>query len=1607
MKKSNWSQKCRVFLNALAVSVVVAGSVAPSVVQAVEVTNQDLDTAEVELGETGSTENQDLSQDDSEEIVEDTTVTEDTSVATATADMTTVSEEGATQAAADGERTITVLGTTDVHGNLWDYSYEDNKPADVGLARISTMAKQIRAENEDMLLIDNGDMVQGTILTDDMYNVIPDLQSVTHPMIAGMNYMGYDSMTLGNHEFNFGLGLIERIQADAKFPILSANTVNKADGTPYVKEYIVKDLKDGLKVGVVGLTIPHIPLWDGAKVDSLEFKGLTETAQAVVAEMKDPEGEDCDIVIASIHAGRQNTDEQAAAFNVMDNVPEIDAYLLGHDHSSYTNETDGFGRDTIYGGVKDTGAEALRIDLDVKEVAEGEWEVDQTSEKSGAQILYSKDYVADQGFLDATQSYHDNTQNFISTEIGQASADFLPTQEIAGIPEALLRPTAMISLINNVQREVTGAQIAAGALFKEDSALPAGPLTYANVFDIYKYPNTLVKTEITGANLKKYMENQAAFYQQYQPGDVTISFEAGTRVYNYDIFSGIDYKIDISKPVGERIVSATIDGQPINDGATYTIAMNNYRYTGLVDSKVGIISPEAPTTDTDPDTLRGEIVKYIREKGTINPEDEIEENWEVVGADLNHYLRPYILTQLANPNNTAISIQKSEDGRTPNVKRINVNDLYEQGHIPDEAVLSAISDQTTVQDITDAKTVTGTTIPNAALTITKETATRAVSSIPATSDADGKFSVDISSLEAASGDLIKVAVAGLGGTEVVVTKTIGAVSVQMLGINDFHGALSTKGTFTDDNNNRTSNSGTAALLASYLNYAESKFSATTGVTDGTVRLQAGDMVGASPANSGLLQDEPTIKIMNALGIEISTLGNHEFDEGLGEFDRIWRGVNATDADGFLDVVKDYNVHQEAANSELVIANVVEKSTGKVPFNWAPYTVKEVNGVKIGYIGVVTTDIPNLVLKEHWQGYDFLDEAETITKYSKELRNDGVNAIVVVGHVDANSKDNVASGKATAIMDKVDELDKDNSVDAFFAAHNHYYTNGLDAKGDTRIVQSTAQGKGYVDLQGELDLDKQDFTSVPDATVNAVDPVFAAANGIVPDADVAAIVEIADQMVEPVVQEKIGTASERAAADKMISRGTNEFGESPVGNLITDGQVYMANQADLKDGDTPITVDFAMTNNGGIRADLAVREDKAITWGAAQSVQPFGNIMQIVKMTGAQIRTVLNQQTFTWNAEAGTSSGMFLQTAGLKYTVTDNPEADPTHPWVVAKLSKIDGTPILDDEDYYLVINDFLLGGGDGFAEFTNSTLVGAMDPDTETFVNYIKDRESQGIEIDAQVEGRKTYKSAEELTAEAIAAITEATTLDMYREGGVYLTGVTLPLATVTVGTTEPAGRATLPSSQANAEGRFSIDVSSLELKEGDKVTVTVTDADGYSAPFELTVAAKEAVNPDPEPDPGEAAIKAIKDNTKLNELREGDQHLTGKTVASATIAVTLKGGNGTVITTVAAADGQFKIDVRSLELKKGDQLVVTITDAKGYSVPFDVTVAAKAQTGGNNTNDGTSNGGGTSNGSNTTGSGKNFPSTGDSSNQTLIVIGFTVIAAAGAVYVFKRKSAA
>ncbi|KKD46248.1 bifunctional metallophosphatase/5'-nucleotidase [Listeria seeligeri] len=657
------------------------------------------------------------------------------------------------------------------------------------------------------------------------------------------------------------------------------------------------------------------------------------------------------------------------------------------------------------------------------------------------------------------------------------------------------------------------------------------------------------------------------------------------------------------------------------------------------------------------------------------------------------------------------------------------------------------------------------------------------------------------------------------------------VPIQILGINDFHGALETASKDASG-----SPIGGADYLATNLDNATSSFLQANpdATADNAIRVQAGDMVGASPAVSGLLQDEPTMKVLQKMNFEVGTLGNHEFDEGLPEYKRILDGVSTNK---FGPIVEAYP--RIKSDMKIVAANVVNKGTNTVAEGFSPYYVKEIDGVKVGFIGIVTTEIPNLVLANHIKDYDFLDEAETIVKYSAELRDQGVNAIVVLSHVPALSTGNPntgtkqdVAGEAANMMTKANELDPNNSVDLVLAGHNHQYTNGLVGK--TRIVQSYNNGKAFSDVTGELDKTTGDFVSPPDAKITYN------TRSVTPNADITAVTEDAKSRIEGVINETIGLANK-----EVISRETNpenkaiDDKESELGNMITDAQRYMANKAGAD-------VDFAMTNNGGIRADLTTRlanGQNEITWGAAQAVQPFGNILQVVEMSGADITEALSQQYLS-------NQTYFLQISGLKYTFTDTDDLD--HAYKIASVTTEDGTPLKADQKYKVVINDFLFGGGDGFSAFKKANLVTAIDPDTETFINYIKDQKAAGKVITAQKEGRKVYKSQAEIDKEtetaAIQAIKDATKINKLAEKDKTLTGTTLPGATVGVQKADSnakLARAAGPSATADANGKFSVDISSLDLKKGDQITTTVTDANGYSTTFQTTVQAAATTPPD------------------------------------------------------------------------------------------------------------------------------------------------------------------
>lgn len=560
-----------------------------------------------------------------------------------------------------------------------------------------------------------------------------------------------------------------------------------------------------------------------------------------------------------------------------------------------------------------------------------------------------------------------------------------------------------------------------------------------------------------------------------------------------------------------------------------------------------------------------------------------------------------------------------------------------------------------------------------------------------------------------------------------------AIPIQVLGINDLHGGLETTGT-VKIGDQTYSDVGTVARLGGSLDQAQNQFKKTQHAkAANTFRVEAGDMVGASPANSTLLAHESTMHTLRAMKFQIGTLGNHEFDHGLGEYNRILKGNKpAANADS---LVKAYP-HQ-ASKINLVVANVVKKSNNKIPYGYKPYTIKTVKAhgktAKVGFIGIETTDLPHLTLLKNYQNYKILDEAKTIAKYDKVLNKKGVKAVVVMAHTGIVSQDGKTAGSAVDILNKVNKLDKKNNVGLYVAGHSHQYANATVGK--THVVQAVYTGKAYNDTQGYINPKTGKFIHL-ESHVYPVLPAKANPKAKT-NAKVAAIVKDADKRVAPKVNAVIGKA---ATNEPITGRNNNsKTMENAAGELVVDAQRYEAQ----KNGTKP---DFAMTNNGGVRADLAVANNGDITWGAAVAVQPFGNILQVVEMTGQQIKDALNQQY-------DENQAFYLQISGLKYTYTDNNDAK--QPYKVVDIKKDDGTPVSMTATYRVVINDFLHGGGDNFYAFKDTPIKASIGSDTDVFVQYFKDMAAANTPVKAPTLDRKVYQPAGSVVATSTQPVTQ------------------------------------------------------------------------------------------------------------------------------------------------------------------------------------------------------------------------------------------------------------
>ncbi len=535
------------------------------------------------------------------------------------------------------------------------------------------------------------------------------------------------------------------------------------------------------------------------------------------------------------------------------------------------------------------------------------------------------------------------------------------------------------------------------------------------------------------------------------------------------------------------------------------------------------------------------------------------------------------------------------------------------------------------------------------------------------------------------------------------------VNVKLLGINDFHGQLSPRMVGTRP-------AGGAAVLASYLK------AAATADADNTLLIHAGDHVGASPPNSALLQDEPAIAVLNLLANRrcyafsqqqqlptwlqpyaqprcnvVGTPGNHEFDDGRSELLRLLKG--GTHANGpFLE--------QQWAGARFpnISSNVIETATGNTLL--PAFTIKLIDGVRVAIIGAVLKETPTIVTPTGVAGLQFDDEADSINAVVRQLRRQGIRAFVVTIHQGIRQTsyegetDNTLQNLSGPIVDIVRRLDDD--VDVVISGHAHGFTNALipTANGKSILVtQAFSAGTAYDDIDIAISRHSGDIVEKSAAIVTTWGDAGA---GLLPDTQVASLVAAADARVAPLVNRLVGVAQ------MAITTSEAPSGESAMGNLIADAQR------------AGTSAQFAFMNPGGIRTGLNSGE---VTWGELFAVQPFGNDLISMDLTGAQIRTLLEQQ---WLNQ---STPRLLKVSGLRYTW------DMTRPIGdrVTEIRDAENNAVEPATSYRVTVNSFIAAGGDNFSALTQGTNRVVGPTDLNALVQYI---ETLPQPFSAAVDGR-------------------------------------------------------------------------------------------------------------------------------------------------------------------------------------------------------------------------------------------------------------------------------
>ncbi|MCD7443545.1 5'-nucleotidase C-terminal domain-containing protein [Streptomyces lincolnensis] len=544
---------------------------------------------------------------------------------------------------------FSILGTTDLHSHVfdWDYyqdkAYSDAKGNSVGVARVATLVKQQReAKGEErVLLVDAGDIIQGTSLAYYFARVDPIGDKVKHPMAVAMNHMRYDAAALGNHEFNYGIDTLRKFESQCRFPLLGANALDAKTLKPAFQPYTVKRIcvpgAPDIKVGVLGLTNPGIALWDKDNVSGrMVFPGLVEQAKKYVPRLR---ALGCDVVFLTDHSGLDGSssygDElpyvENASNLVAEQVPGIDAILVGHTHvevPSYTVKNAETGEEVLLSEPYCWGYRLTVFDFEL-ELVRGQWKVTRKT----AQTLNPNTVDEDPEIRKLLEADHELVVKYVNTAVGTCAEDL-------SAADSCWKDVPIMDFIHQVQMDSVKAGLSASdaalplisvaAPFSRTADIPAGSVTIKDIAGLYIYDNTLYGKKLTGAQLKDYLEYAAKYYHQVPAGTkvdtATLTNANSFWDYMYDTAAGVSYDIDIAAAEGSRIKNLTHDGKPVADDQVFVVAVNNYRANG------GSGYPHIAAADiaySSTDEIRQLMIDYVTAKGSLNPADFAATNWKL------------------------------------------------------------------------------------------------------------------------------------------------------------------------------------------------------------------------------------------------------------------------------------------------------------------------------------------------------------------------------------------------------------------------------------------------------------------------------------------------------------------------------------------------------------------------------------------------------------------------------------------------------------------------------------------------------------------------------------------------------------------------------------------------------------------------------------------------------------------------------------------------------------------------------------------------------------------------------------------------------------------